>query len=69
MTISFPHPRRRRQNRHRESTIKTNNTSNAMIDSSDRCYLSNFHQTGLKLTLMGLLGVSWSCYSWRDFPW
>ena len=30
---------------------------------------SFFHQDVLKLTLMGLLGVSWSCYLWRYFSW
>ena len=30
---------------------------------------SFLYQAGLKLTLMGLLGVSWSCYLWRYFPW
>jgi len=28
---------------------------------------SFLHQVELKLTLMGLLGVSWSCYLWRYF--
>jgi len=27
------------------------------------------HQAGLKLTLMRLLGVSWSYYLWRNFSW
>ena len=30
---------------------------------------SFLHQDGLKLTLMGLLGIFWSCYLWRYFPW
>ena len=30
---------------------------------------SFLHQTELKLTLMGLLGVSWFCYLWMYFPW
>ena len=30
---------------------------------------SVFYQARLKLTLMGLLVVSWFCYLWRYFPW
>jgi len=30
---------------------------------------SFLHQTVLKLTLIGLLGVFWSCYLWKYFPW
>ena len=30
---------------------------------------SSLHQDELKLTLIGLLGIFWSCSLWRYFPW
>jgi len=31
--------------------------------------VSFLHQVGLKLALMRLLGISWSCYLWKYFSW